>query len=156
MQAMASAAKKKIKSAPTLDRQEPKPIQLPDKLAHKQITPRSLAKGSYQKAVLASVAHIILPDLMNSIRRNLHLNNTQTEKLVAEIFGIAGKPGTGIVLNVNQNNQNVSESHSRRGSDGPVSFEDIARVLEEESQKRKAIPATFEASYEATPDSLVE
>ena len=150
-----ATTKTKKKKAPTLERKEPPPIYLPEKLANKQVTARALAKGNYQKAVLASVAHIILPDLMNSIRRNLHLNNTQTEKLVAEIFGIAGKPGAGIVLNVNQNNQNVAD-HSTRHGDGPGSFEEIQAILEEEEKIRRAIPASFEPIYEATPDAVIE
>ena len=153
---MATSHKKKS-SRPTLDRPRPiKDIKLPDKIATRSVTAKSLGKGTYQKAVLAAVAPILIPDMINSLRRNLHMDDMQAAKLTAEIFGMAGKKDAGIVLNVNQNNSNTSESRAGRGGDGPVSFEDIARVLEEEAQKRKAIPATFAASFEATPDSLLE
>jgi hypothetical protein len=146
----------KKKPRPTLERKPPADIRLPEKIATRSVTAKSLGKGTYQKAILAAVAPILIPEMINSLRRNAHMDDMQANKLIAEIFGMAGKKDAGIVLNVNQQNSNVAENRERRGAEGPVSFEDIARILEEEGQKRKAISATFEPSYEATPDSLIE
>jgi hypothetical protein len=139
-----------------LERKPPTDIRLPEKIATRSVTAKSLGKGTYQKALLAAVAPILIPDMVNAIRRNLHLNDMQAAKLTAEIFGMAGKKDAGIVLNVNQQNNNVAESHAHRASDGPRSFEDIQSILEEEEKRRKAIPASFEPVYDATPDSLIE
>ena len=153
---MANSHKKKSAS-PTLDGRKPiKDIKLPDKISTRTVTAKSLGKGTYQKAVLAAVAPILIPDMINSLRRNLHLNDMQAAKLTAEIFGMAGKKDAGIVLNVNQNNNNSAENHTHRASDGPRSFEDIQRILEEEEKQRKAIPASFDViSFEPTPDAIL-
>ena len=150
---------KKTGRRPTLDaktRKIPADIKLPEKIKTKTVTAKALGKGTYQKAILAAVAPILLPDMINSVRRNLHMDDMQAAKLVAEMFGMAGKRDAGIVLNVNQQNNSVAESHSHH-SGGPGSFEQIAKILEEEEQNRKAIPASFTPmAFDATPDSAIE
>jgi hypothetical protein len=80
----------------------------------------------------------------------------QANKLIAEIFGLTGAKDRGLVVNVNQQNNNTAESHAHRASDGPRSFEDIQRILEEEEKQRKAIPASFDViSFEPTPDAVL-
>ena len=146
---------KRSSPVPTLERKEPPRFRLPEKLAAKPVTVRNLKKGSFQSAMLAHAAPELLVDLLNCVRRSLNLNDMQAAKLTAEMYGMAGRKDTGLVVNVNQNNANVAESRSGRGADGPRSFEEIQAILEEEERNRRAIPASFEASFEPTPDAAL-
>jgi hypothetical protein len=153
---MAAKKKSNPKASPTLERKKLPDIKLPEKIVAQTVTGRSLGKGNYQKKILAAVAHILIPDMMNAIRRNLHIDDMAAAKLTAELYGMAGKKDAGIVLNVNQQNNNVAESRASRDSGGPMSFEHIQQILEEEEKARRAIPASFEPVFEPTPGSLIE
>lgn len=151
------AAKKKTSSAPTLERHKsPNKFRLPEKLATKPVTIKSLKKGSFQSALLAHAAPELIIEMLNCVRRSLCLDDMQAAKLTAELYGMSGKGGAGVNINVNQTNANVSESRGGRSNDGPASFEQIQQILEEEERTRKAIPASFEAIYEPTPDAIIE
>lgn len=146
------AAHKK-KSSPTLDQpKKPKPdLVLPEALSFLKVTAKALSKGSYQQKVAAFFAPAALAEMMNGLYRECQAGNVAAMKLFAEIYGMTQKGG-GVNVLVNQNNQNVNERSNRR-DDGPMSFEQIARILEEEEQKRAAIPAHFQPMFiEATPD----
>ena len=152
---MANTAKHKRSSpVPTLEPKQPPKFRLPEKLNSKNVTVKSLKKGSFQSALLAHAAPELLIDLLNCVRRSLNLNDMQAAKLTAELYGMSGK-NAGVVVNVNQQNNNVAESRTSRASDGPRSFEDIQAILEEEERNRKAIPASFEPVYSPTPDSAI-
>ena len=149
------AAKKKAYSRPTVGRC-PASIPIPDKLKDKKITARNLGKGEVQKAVLAAGAAYLIPDMLNAVRRCLNLDDMQAAKLTAELYGMTSKKDGGIVLNVNQQNNNTADARSRP-SNGPMSFEQIAQMLEEEEKNRKSIPTScIPMGFDATPDSLIE
>ena len=146
---------KKSSSTPTLERRSPPKFRLPEKLNAKPVSVRSLKKGSFQSALLAHAAPELIVELLNCVRRSLCLNDMQAAKLTAELYGMSGK-SAGVNINVSQNNANISESKGGRSGDGPTSFEQIQAILEEEERTRKAIPASFEKVFEATPDSVIE
>lgn len=146
--------RKKGKPSSEVTRPPEPDILLPDKLAAAKVTAKALQKGSYQKKLLAFFAPVLLPELLNSIRRNLKISDTQTQKLAADIFGLTPKTG-GFSINVNQQNVNSGGGRSV-AEDGCGSFEDIARVLAERREKRAALPPAgsriIEASVIATPE----
>jgi hypothetical protein len=138
-------------SASTTDPTLEGDLVLPDHLAGMNVTSKSLEKGSYQKKLLAWAAPHLFPEWINAVRRNLKLNEVQTMKLAAEVFGITKQANSGINVNVNQNNAVINEQHNTK-IDGPASFEEIARILAAEEHSRRLIPAAESVQFDPTPD----
>jgi len=133
---------------------EPVPdLELPENLTRK-VTPTALAKGTYQRKLLALFAPVIMPDLLNSIRRNLKLGDSQAQKLAAEVLGLTHK-APAVSLNLNQNNAQVNVRGGSADTDKSIgSFEDIARIIQDKRRNAIAGPGTqmIEPVFSATPE----
>lgn len=147
-----SGGKKKKASppAPAL----PPDLALPEKLAGANVTARSLRNGAYQRKLLAFFAPYLLPEFFNSIRRNLHISDAQTQKLAAEIFGLTqtGKGGVNILVNQNNQNNAKAESASVSRTGQPTTPDEMFRMLSEEREQRKQV-RTRDIEFLPTPDA---
>lgn len=107
-------------------------IVIPEKLL-KRSTPRALANGNFQRALLAFfIPHLSTP-LLNSLVNNLGSSDVPTQRLTAEMMGLTPK-SPGVSISMNQNNANVSRS-SGKEEGGVRSFEDIIRSLSERKSR---------------------
>lgn len=131
-----SSAKSKSKTATGTPPAPIPDLVIPGKLL--KATPRQIENGAFQKRLLTSILIPLLgPDWVNGMRRNLRMNNTQTEKLMAEMYGMTSKSG-GMQINVNQNSDNrtavITRSTKEAGSP-----DEIYRGLAAERERRKAV-----------------
>jgi hypothetical protein len=149
-------AKPKLKPAkgPTLD-EERQDLILPEALRNMPVTARKLANGKFQKAVLAYFANPASAAIFKGMIVEAEGGNVAAARLLADMYQYVAQKNGGINIMMSQNNANVSERRGR-DSDGPISFEQIARILEEEDQQRKSLPPALDVQFEATPDSIIE
>jgi len=146
--------RRKPKKSPTLDKQQKvrTDLILPPSLAAMRSTPGKLASGKFQRAMMAFFATPAGAALFSGMIPEAESGNVAAARLLADIYQYTPqKPGMSISLT--QNNANVAERRGR-DSDGPVSFEQIARILEEEDQNRKALPPALDVQFEATPEDV--
>jgi hypothetical protein len=120
-------------------------------------SPKSLASGAYQRKLLAFFAPVLLPEVLNAIRRNVRVGDVQAQKLAADILGLTPKGG-GINLFMNQQNVNQakSEADSGRRVSGPTTPDEMFRLLAQEREQRRINAASGVIDLVATPSAEYE
>lgn len=128
----------------------PKDIPLSPALKAITVTARKLGTGEYQKKMLAHFAQYLVPEFLNSLNRRLRADDPAAARLFAEMTNFVQTKG-GINIALNQTSQTANIGRSLPDDGSIRSFEDIARMLDDQRHQRALAPA-IDAVFVPTPE----
>lgn len=121
----------------------------------KPVTSRVVKNGSLQNRAKAFYAIPILTKLFNSLLRSLDADDPSAQDKAAKIMGLLSDGKGGPNININQTNANDNRTATIRTAREFASPDEMYRQIEEERQKRLAMPrSSMPLQLESTPIEL--